>query len=86
MKRLFTLRKGNLDFFNGMRALSLFYVIFGHEFSLRVSFNSNPSDIMDTLKEPIFLLAAGGFYAVDIFYYLAGFFLAFVLMDPEKQK
>ena len=81
LKKVFTIREGKLDFFNCLRALSLFYVIFGHEFLLRVNQSMNPLEIVEFLKKPIFLLAAGGFYAVDVFYYLSGFFLAFVLIQ-----
>ena len=81
LKKMFTLREGKLDFFNCLRALSLFYVIFGHEFLIRANQSQNISDLPNIMKEPIFLLAAGGFYAVDVFYYLSGFFLAFVLIE-----
>lgn len=81
LKKMFTLREGKLDFFNCLRALSLFYVIFGHEFLIRVNQSQNIGDLPNILKEGIFLLAAGGFYAVDVFYYLSGFFLAFVLIE-----
>lgn len=82
-KKMFVLREGKLDFFNCLRALSLFYVVFGHEFLLRVNLISNPNDLQDYLKQPIFLLASGGFYAVDVFYYLSGFFMAFVLVEGD---
>lgn len=81
LKKIFTLRESKLDFFNCLRALSLLYVIFGHEFLLRINQTLNISDLSDIMKAPIFLLAAGGFYAVDVFYYLSGFFLAFVVIE-----
>lgn len=82
-KKMFTLREGKLDFFNCLRALSLFYVIFGHEFMLRLNQISNSGIVTDLLKKPLFLLASGGFYAVDVFYYLSGFFMAFVLIEGD---
>ena len=85
VKKLFTIREGKLDFFNCLRALSLFYVIFGHEFILRFNQSINPADINDMLTKPLFLLIAGAFYAVDVFYYLSGFFLAFVLIQENSK-
>lgn len=77
-------KKNNLDFFHGIRALSLFYVIFGHEFLLRLNQSANPQDVMELLKTPVYLFACGGFFSVDVFYYLSGFFLAVVFNHHRK--
>ena len=85
LSKVFTIKEGKLDFFNFLRALSLFYVVFGHEFLLRGNSSINPLEIQEFFKKPIFLLAAGGFYAVDVFYYLSGFFLAFVILQENSK-
>lgn len=85
-KQLMTTRTGPLDFFNGVRALSILYVIFGHDYYLRNGASRNPAYILDFVKIPYFLIIASGFYAVDVFFWLSGFFLAFVILDPATRK
>lgn len=86
LKRVFSVRKGPLDLFNGVRALSLLYVILGHDFYLRAGMSQNPAYMLDFIRTPFFLIIASAFYAVDVFFWLSGFFLAFVLLDPQTKK
>lgn len=86
LKRLFAIREGPLDFFNGVRALSLLYVILGHDYYLRSSSSQNPAYMLDFIRTPFFLIIGTAFYAVDVFFWLSGFFLAFVILDPQMKK
>ena len=86
LKRLISIREGPLDFFNGVRALSLLYVIFGHDYYLRAGMSQNPAYLLDFIRTPYFLIIGTAFYAVDVFFWLSGFFLAFVLLDPATKK
>lgn len=86
LKRLFSIRKGPLDFFNGVRALSLLYVILGHDYYLRSGMSQNPDYLLDFIRSPFYLIIGTAFYAVDVFFWLSGFFLAFVLLDPQTKK
>ena len=86
MSKLLTIREGPLDFCNGIRALSLLYVIFGHDYYLRSQATSNPEYLMEFIRTPFFLFIGSAFYSVDVFFWLSGFFLAFVLLDPATKK
>lgn len=86
LKRLFSVREGPLDFFNGIRALSLLLVILGHDYYLRSGMSQNPEYILKFIRTPFYLVVGLAFYAVDVFFWLSGFFLAFVLLDPATKK
>ena len=86
LKRVFSIREGPLDFFNGVRALSLLYVILGHDYYLRSGMSQNPAYLLDFIRTPFYLIIGTAFYAVDVFFWLSGFFLAFVLLDPATKK
>ena len=86
LKRLFSIREGPLDFFNGVRALSLLYVILGHDYYLRSGMSQNPTYLLEFITTPFYLIIGTGFYAVDVFFWLSGFFLAFVLLEPATKK
>lgn len=84
-KKLWDVREGPLDFLNGVKSLAFFYVILGHEFAIRISIlTRNPAEIPEILKTDYFEFLAAGFYAVDVFFWIGGFLVAFVLLDEKK--
>ena len=83
-KKLWAIRGGSLDFLNGVRALAFFYVVFGHDYSLRLTMVENQGVIIRIFEGKFFLFVAAAFYAVDVFFWIGGFFLSFVLLDKKQ--
>ena len=84
-KKLWDVREGPLDFLNGVKSLAFFYVILGHEFAIRIGILArNPTEIPEIMKTDYFEFLAAGFYAVDVFFWVGGFLVAFVLLDTKK--
>jgi peptidoglycan/LPS O-acetylase OafA/YrhL len=75
----------NLLIFNGVRALSFWWVIFGHSYLEHAAFTPNPQDIGNFMDSTFLLVISGGLYAVDVFFYLSGFFVAYVCIDKLKK-
>ena len=77
----------NLLVFNGIRTLMIFWVIYGHVALLVITFgftNLIESEFIMGQKEIVVIIA--GFYTVDVFFFLGGFFAAFGLIGRFKKK
>ena len=85
MKKLF-LGKGeaypNLKVLNGTRNLSIGYMIIGHTFVFQAFMPLSPeTDFFAVLKQWPITIINGGFFSVDVFFFLSGFLSAFVLVQ-----
>jgi hypothetical protein len=84
LEKLFSTKEGmdtNLDVFNGIRFFSMCYVIIGHEYIVRMGSSMNISDIPDILKETGWTdIISAATYSVDVFFFMGGFFVAFVML------
>ena len=71
----------NLDIFNGVRFLSMCWVVVGHTYLVRMQLTYNLEYLKDMVKTPgVSTVADASLFAVDIFFFLGGFFVAFVLI------
>ena len=89
VKRLFTPRaqerlgkKDSLEFLDGVRVLSIGWVILGHTAInyLEFTVTSNFDNVLDNADQPIFLLGYAGFYAVDTFFWISGVLMAYLFI------
>jgi hypothetical protein len=84
-KKLWDVREGPLDFLNGVKSFAFFFVILGHEFLIRgLIMPRNPNEAVEIMKSDYFEFLVAAFYAVDVFLWVGGFLVAFVLIDSEK--
>ena len=66
---------------DGVRALAMMWVVIGHVYSdYLISGVENMINITDFANKPFFLVLGAGLLAVDVFFMLGGFFLAFIIL------
>ena len=73
-----------LNVFNGIRLLSMLWVIMGHEYMVLISIASNYKDLSLVINEKFTDIVSAGLFAVDTFFFIGGFFAAFVLYSKLK--
>lgn len=69
----------NLEILNGIRTISIIWIIWGHGYDNRGGISQNVNDITPTVTEPFALFVLTAVYAVDVFFFIGGFLLAFIL-------
>jgi hypothetical protein len=77
-----------LDIFNGVRVMSMGWVILGHVFTLRVYFapSVNLDNLADWYKNPKGAMIYGAEYAVDAFFWLSEFLVAYFFIMEYNAK
>ena len=89
LRRIFTMKQKSDHetylFLNGIRVLSLFWVIIGHAFLFPLSFSSNVLDPLMWTRNASMQLISSGVFSVDTFFVLSGF-LTTVLFVREVEK
>ena len=84
--KIFASRESSLKFFNGIKGLSLFWIILGHSFSIRVIDSQNWVSLDYQFLKFINLVPLGAFFAVDVFFLLGGFLLGYVFLSSLKKN
>jgi hypothetical protein len=75
--KIFKYKENYLNIFNGVKALSMFWVILGHEFSVRLKYDVNIIGLGSEVEKFFFLFVTAGFLAVDVFFFIGGFLVAY---------
>ena len=91
LSRIFTLKETDMNktfaFINGIRVLSLLWVMFGHVFFYGLFYASNLIDVLSWSQNFAFQLINSGVLAVDTFFVLSGFLTAFIFVrQATKEK
>lgn len=68
----------NLGIFDGFRSVSFFLIIYGHSFS-EFAYYVQPYNLIRYLDKWISIVMGDILYAVDIFYWIGGFFIGYIL-------
>lgn len=78
----------DLNVLNGIRSISMIWVVFGHTMSYSISGSVNISSSIEknSLLKPFFLIVEAGLFAVDIFFYVGGILLAYVFLRQANQS
>lgn len=74
----------NLLIFNGIRFLSMGWVILGHCYPSNFGYLSNYKEMSLLLSQNFMDIVVAGFFAVDTFFFLGGFFASYVLYSKLK--
>lgn len=83
--KIFTYKPNYLNVFNGVKTICMFWVIFGHQFSIRLKNTVNISGLAGQVEHFFYLFVVGAFLAVDVFFFIGGFLVAYSFMR-EKSK
>jgi hypothetical protein len=90
LRRIFTMKQKNDNdsflFINGIRVLSLFWVIIGHSFLFGTTFSSNAADVMVWTRNVSMQLIISGVLSVDTFFFLSGFLTTTLFVRQVKKE
>jgi hypothetical protein len=90
LRRIFTMKQKNDSdsflFINGIRVLSLFWVIIGHSFLFGTTFSSNAADVMVWTRNVSMQLIISGVLSVDTFFFLSGFLTTTLFVRHVKKE
>jgi hypothetical protein len=75
--KIFVYKSNYLNIFNGIKAICMFWVIIGHEFSIRLKYDVNITSIATKVEGFFYLFVTGAFLAVDVFFFIGGFLVAY---------
>lgn len=76
----------NLLFLNGIRVLSVFWIIYGHDQWFRLSNIKNWTEGLDIITKPgITTMAPAAYFAVDTFFWVGGFLITIGMLDQLKK-
>ena len=77
----------SLKVFDGVRTLSIGWVVFGHTFFILLTYPlKNFSELLQFCKSWEYAILVSGFYAVDVFFMLSGFLFRFGFQKYLKQN
>ena len=77
---------GPLACLNGIRVLSMWWVILGHTYAFVIYFSQNPLDALDIIKRLSFQPVLNGTFSVDSFFFLSGLLVAYLAVKQMKEK
>ena len=83
-------RKGDpLELLNGVRVLSMLWIIYGHIclFYYRTAVLSNYDTVVDLFDDLMIIIANGGGYSVDSFFWVSGFLMSYLfILEVNKAQ
>ena len=91
LRRIFTIEKKtnneSYPFLNGIRVLSLFWVIIGHSFLFSIVYTSNSLDLVTWTRNVAIQFISSAEFSVDTFFVLSGFLTTILFVrQVEKDK
>jgi len=62
----------------------MFWVIYSHTYLIFVGILSNPMGVERMINNEVMVFVVSGFYAVDVFFFMGGFFAAYAVTMKLK--
>jgi hypothetical protein len=79
--------KDDMRVFNGVRLFSMLYVVLGHAYlNVLITATANSSYLNEFIQPLWFQIVPGGFFAVDVFFYLSAFLGAYLMISKFNGK
>lgn len=79
--------KETTSIFNGLRFISMLWIIYGHTYESRLLFPvQNPEQIIPVIQSPGAAISGLAFFAVDIFYWMGGFLLGYLTLKELRAR
>ncbi|CAF3355179.1 unnamed protein product [Rotaria socialis] len=78
--------ENSFAFLNGIRVLSLCWVILGHSFTFGIFYMSNIIDLLSASRNFAFQLITSGVFSVDTFFLLTGFLTAVLFVRHARKE
>ena len=78
--KIFDYKPSRLNTLNGVRSLMMLWVILSHEYSFFIGVSENTMSIPQILSRWQFLIVESGFFAVDAFFFIGGFLVAYAFL------
>jgi hypothetical protein len=89
LKKLFSFNENQstYSFLNGIRGISLLWIILGHSFMFQLTLADNIVHILDNLYHSYAMqFILGAMFAVDTFFFISGFLAVFVFINTFKNQ
>lgn len=64
----------------------MMWVIFGHMYSVRIQNIVNALTVTNEVETPFYLLVLASFFAVDVFFYIGGFLVAYSFLRNSMKS
>ena len=87
LTRIFSTNNDNAQyaFFNGIRIVSLLWIILGHSYVFQLTVSDNVIHVLDNLHQSLIMqLIFGAVFAVDTFFFISGFLAVLVFLAAFK--
>ena len=84
--KIFNYQPSRLNTLNGVRSLMMLWVIFSHELSFFIGIAENVTSIPELISGWQFLLVESGFFAVDAFFFIGGFLVAYAFLKETTNN
>ncbi|CAD8048697.1 unnamed protein product [Paramecium primaurelia] len=75
----------NLAIFNGVRSIAFMMVVYGHS-ALLIIQSTYQMELLQALQSQRAIITVDMLYSVDVFFWLGGFFMAFVMCETKRAK
>ncbi|XP_065347195.1 nose resistant to fluoxetine protein 6-like [Cloeon dipterum] len=76
-RQLLNTKTGSLGCINGLKVLSMLWVVLGHKYQSMALFgNANPLQVIPYLRQTMFTIISNAYLSVDSFFFIGGFLLA----------
>ena len=78
--KIYNYQDNRLNTFNGIKALCMLWVILGHTYAFGINTATNIFTLKYQLSRWFFLFIQAGYFAVDVFFYIGGFLMAYAVL------